>query len=57
MLQSSERAERVEDRAERARLMTIVVVGGGPPGVAMAVYLVEITDFALASWSRPVRAC
>jgi len=57
MLQGSERAERAEDRAERARLMTIVVVSGGPPGVAMASSLVEIADYALASWWRPVRAC
>jgi NADH dehydrogenase len=36
ILSAFERAERATDPAERARLMTFVVVGGGPTGVEMA---------------------
>jgi len=36
VLSAFERAERTTDAAERARLLTFVVVGGGPTGVEMA---------------------
>ena len=36
MLRAFEKAEICADAAERQRLMTIVVVGGGPTGVEMA---------------------
>src|SRR6476620_11473331 len=36
VLSAFERAERTTDPAERARLLTFVVVGGGPTGVEMA---------------------
>jgi NADH dehydrogenase len=36
VLSAFERAERATDPAERARLLTFVVVGGGPTGVEMA---------------------
>ena len=48
VLQAFERAERATDPAERARLMTIVVVGGGPTGVEMAGSIAELAHHALA---------
>ena len=42
-----ERAEVEEDDAQRARLMTFVVVGGGPTGVEMAGQLKELSRRAL----------
>lgn len=48
VLQAFERAERTQDPAERARLMTIVVVGGGPTGVEMAGSIAELAHHALA---------
>ncbi len=37
-----ERAELVEDEAERRRLLTFVIVGGGPTGVEMAGAMAEV---------------
>ena len=37
-----ERAELIEDAAERARLLTFVIVGGGPTGVEMAGAIAEV---------------
>ncbi|MDQ0522623.1 NAD(P)/FAD-dependent oxidoreductase [Methylobacterium gregans] len=48
VLQGFELAERAADPAERDRLMTIVVVGGGPTGVEMAGSLAELARHALA---------
>ncbi|MBT8478781.1 MAG: FAD-dependent oxidoreductase, partial [Gemmatimonadetes bacterium] len=42
ILSSFERAENEPDPAERARLMTIVVVGGGPTGVELAGAMAEL---------------
>ncbi|MBB5751295.1 NAD(P)/FAD-dependent oxidoreductase [Prosthecomicrobium pneumaticum] len=42
-----ERAELVSDPAERARLMTFVLVGGGPTGVEMAGAIAELARHAL----------
>jgi NADH dehydrogenase len=42
ILTSFERAENVRDADERARLMTIVVVGGGPTGVELAGAMAEL---------------
>ncbi|MCB0768758.1 MAG: FAD-dependent oxidoreductase, partial [Flavobacteriales bacterium] len=59
VLLNFERAEAIADPAEQARLMTIVVVGGGPTGVEMAGALAELTRWTLARDFRridPARA-
>ncbi|OGN88789.1 MAG: pyridine nucleotide-disulfide oxidoreductase [Chloroflexi bacterium RBG_13_46_14] len=43
MLASFEKAEMTEDSMEKSRLLTFVVVGGGPAGVEMAGALAEIS--------------
>jgi NADH dehydrogenase len=48
LLTAFERADSTADEAERARLMTIVVVGGGPTGVEMAGAVAELARHALA---------
>jgi len=47
VLTSLERAERTTDAATRDRLMTMVVIGGGPTGVEMAGGLAELTRSVL----------
>jgi NADH dehydrogenase len=42
-----ERAERSDDPAERRRLMTFVIVGGGPTGIELAGALAEIARITL----------
>src|SRR5262249_51504746 len=44
-----ERAENETDADERRRLMTFVIVGGGPTGVEMAGAIAELARVALAS--------
>jgi len=44
---SFEMAELIEDEAQRARLMTFVVVGGGPTGVEMAGQIAELSHRTL----------
>jgi NADH:ubiquinone reductase (H+-translocating) len=48
LLTSFELAEASPDPEERARLMTSVVVGGGPTGVEMAGAIAELARFTLA---------
>jgi NADH dehydrogenase len=48
LLTAFERAENSADPAERERLMTIIIVGGGPTGVEMAGAVGELTKQALA---------
>jgi NADH dehydrogenase len=48
VLVAFERAERTSDREEQQRLLTFVVVGGGPTGVELAGALAEIARHALA---------
>jgi NADH dehydrogenase len=48
LLTAFERAESATDQAERDKLMTIVVVGGGPTGVEMAGAVAELARHALA---------
>ncbi|HEY7033320.1 MAG TPA: NAD(P)/FAD-dependent oxidoreductase [Thermomicrobiales bacterium] len=48
ILQAFEDAERVNDETQRDRLMTFVVVGGGPTGVELAGALGEISRYTLA---------
>ena len=49
-----ERAETEPDLAERARLLSFVVVGGGPTGVEMAGAIAELSMRALASDFRAI---
>ncbi len=49
VLEAFERAEVTEDAAERERLLTMVVVGGGPTGVEMAGSFRELAKHALVS--------
>lgn len=48
MLLAFERAETEETEVERARLLTFVVIGGGPTGVEMAGAIAETAHFALS---------
>lgn len=54
ILLSFERAELEDDPAERARLMTFVVIGGGPTGVEMAGAIAELALKALAKDYRRI---
>ncbi|HWL67572.1 MAG TPA: NAD(P)/FAD-dependent oxidoreductase [Geminicoccus sp.] len=49
-----EQAELADDPATRRRLLTFVVVGGGPTGVEMAGAIAELTRYALARDFRRV---
>lgn len=55
VLRAFERAENGVDEAERAKLMTMVVVGGGPTGVEMAGALAELSRKVLAEDFRRIR--
>ncbi|MBV9892135.1 MAG: NAD(P)/FAD-dependent oxidoreductase [Rhizobacter sp.] len=47
MIGAFEHAERTDDRAERERALTFVVIGGGPTGVEMAGTMIEIARHTL----------
>ena len=55
ILRSFERAELSDDAAERERLMTFVVVGGGATGVEMAGAIAELARYTLAKDFRNIR--
>src|SRR5215470_1344517 len=48
ILVAFERAEDSEDEAEQRRLLTFVIIGGGPTGVELAGALAELAKAALA---------
>jgi NADH dehydrogenase len=54
ILLAFEQAENVADPEERQRLMTIVVVGGGPTGVELAGAFAELTRHVLAGDFRRI---
>lgn len=54
ILLAFERAEGVEDPAERERLLTFVVVGGGPTGVELAGAISELARKVLAADFRRI---
>lgn len=54
LLLAFERAEMESDARERERLLTIVIVGGGPTGVEMAGAVVELAHKALAADFRAI---
>jgi NADH dehydrogenase len=54
ILLAFERAEAEADADERRRLMTFVVIGGGPTGVEMAGAIAELAKRALASDFRSI---
>ena len=54
ILLAFERAEAEQDAAERARLLTFVVIGGGPTGVEMAGAIAELAKWALAADFRNI---
>ncbi|HVU06032.1 MAG TPA: NAD(P)/FAD-dependent oxidoreductase [Polyangiaceae bacterium] len=55
VLLAFEAAEREEDADARRRLLTFVVIGGGPTGVEIAGSLVELARFVLAKDFRRIR--
>ena len=54
LLLAFERAEMESDASERGRLLTLVIVGGGPTGVEMAGAVVELARKALAADFRAI---
>ena len=54
LLLAFERAEIESDARERERLLTIVIVGGGPTGVEMAGSVAELARMALAADFRAI---
>jgi NADH dehydrogenase len=55
ILLALERAERLESGRERDRLLTFVIVGGGPTGVELAGAVAELVGRALACDFRRIR--
>jgi NADH dehydrogenase len=53
-LTAFERAELTDDRAEQTRLLTFVIVGGGPTGVEMAGAMAEVARQTLQSDFRRI---
>ncbi len=56
ILTAFERAERITDPQEQKRLLTFIVVGGGPTGVELAGALGEMSRFTLAKDFRNIDA-
>jgi NADH:ubiquinone reductase (H+-translocating) len=54
LLRAFEEAETTDEAAERSRLMTFVVVGGGPSGVELAGSIAELARYSLAEDFRKI---
>lgn len=54
VLSNLERAELINDEAERARLMTVAIVGGGPTGVELAGAFADLVHRSLKSNFRRI---
>src|SRR5262249_59374122 len=54
ILMAFESAETTEDEAERRRLLTFVVIGGGPTGVELSGAIAELARKALAADFRNI---
>ncbi|HVH44283.1 MAG TPA: NAD(P)/FAD-dependent oxidoreductase [Labilithrix sp.] len=54
VLLAFERAERISDERERSRLLTFVVIGGGPTGVELSGAIAELSRYVLAKDFRSV---
>lgn len=54
LLLAFEQAERTPDQLERTRLLTFVIVGGGPTGVELAGALAELANHSLARDFRSI---
>ncbi|MFT3734650.1 MAG: NAD(P)/FAD-dependent oxidoreductase [Rhodocyclaceae bacterium] len=54
LLVAFEQAEMTDDEAERRRLLTIVIIGGGPTGVEMAGAVAELARASLATDFRRI---
>lgn len=54
LLLTFERAERTTDPAERERLLSIAIIGGGPTGVELAGAIAELSRFTLARDFRSI---
>lgn len=54
VLLAFERAERLEDERARRKLLTFVVIGGGPTGVELAGAIAELSHFVLARDFRSI---
>jgi NADH dehydrogenase len=54
LLLTFERAEREADPAERERLLTVAIIGGGPTGVELAGAVAELSRYTLAQDFRRI---
>ncbi|WP_345532073.1 NAD(P)/FAD-dependent oxidoreductase [Viridibacterium curvum] len=54
LLVAFEQAEMIDDETERRRLLTIVIIGGGPTGVEMAGAVAELARASLATDFRRI---
>ncbi|NTV98908.1 MAG: NAD(P)/FAD-dependent oxidoreductase [Chlorobiaceae bacterium] len=54
VMEAYERAERTDDPVERKKLLTFVIVGGGPTGVELAGSIGEMSRYTLSKFYRNI---
>ncbi|MEI8185641.1 MAG: NAD(P)/FAD-dependent oxidoreductase [Chlorobiaceae bacterium] len=54
VMEAYERAERTKDTVERKKLLTFVIVGGGPTGVELAGSIGEMSRYTLSKFYRNI---